>query len=158
MDAKGTPKAESALQRPGESIFLVILLLALALLFPEAHKLPGIFQGEWAGPGSLAQLLLLVMAALAGGLLVSAWRTGSAALMPTVRYLFSRDAVLLLATVIGYAVVLVPFSFELATFGFLVAAMYLLEPVMLLRKVILAIATVGVIFVIFSMLFEVVLP
>ncbi len=158
METKGTQGTERALQRPGESIFLVVLLLGLVRLFPEALRLPGIFQAEWAGPGSLAQLLLIVLAALAGGLLVGALRTGSAALLPTARYLFSRDAVLLLLTVIGYTVGLVPLGFELATLGFLVAAMYLLEPVKLVRKVVLALATVGVIYVIFAMLFEVVLP
>jgi len=158
VDAKGSPKAESALQRPGESIFLVVLLLGLVRVFFEALELPGIFQRQWAGPGSLAQLLLLVMAALAGGLLISALRKGSAALKPTARYLFSRDAVLLLLTIVGYTVALVPLGFVLATLGFLIAAMYWLEPVRLVRKVVLAVATVGVIYVIFAMLFEVVLP
>lgn len=158
MKTKDTPNAVRSLQQPGESIFLVVILLGLALLFPEALELPGVFQAQWAGPGSLAQLLLLALAALAGGLLITALRTGSAALLPTVRYLFSRDAVLLLATVIGYAVALVPLGFELATLGFLVASMYLLEPVKLMRKAVLAVATVGVIYVIFAMLFEVVLP
>jgi len=153
-----THDVRHAEKRPGEGVFLVVLLLILARLWPEALRLPGIFQGVWAGSGSVAQLLLLILMALAGGLLVTAVRTGSQRLMPTVKYLFSRDAVLLLATVIGYTVALVPLGFELATLGFLVAAMYLLEPVKLLRKAVLAVATVGVIYVIFAMLFEVVLP
>jgi hypothetical protein len=153
-----THEVRQAEKRPGEGIFLAVLLLGLARLLPEALKLPGIFQGEWAGSGSVAQLLLLALMALAGGLLVTAVRADSQGLMPTVKYLFSRDAVLLLATVVGYTVALVPLGFELATLGFLVAAMYLLEPVRLLRKAVLAVATVGIIYVIFAMLFEVVLP
>jgi uncharacterized membrane protein len=153
-----THEVRQAEKRPGEGIFLAVLLLGLARLLPEALKLPGIFQGQWAGPGSVAQLLLLALMALAGGLLVAAIRVGSQSLTLTARYLFSRDAVLLLACVIGYTVALVPLGFELATLGFLVAAMYLLEPVRMLRKVALAVATVGIIYVIFAMLFEVVLP
>jgi hypothetical protein len=144
--------------RPGEGLFLAVLLLGLAWLLPEALKLPGVFQGQWAGPGSVAQLLLVGMLVLTGGLLLTALRTGSPAVGATVQYLLSRDAALLLLTAVAYAIAIVPIGFETATFGFLVAAMYLLDPQRFGHKALVAAGTVGTIYVIFARLFAVILP
>jgi hypothetical protein len=130
----------------------------MARLFIEALKLNGVFQGQWAGPGSLAQMLLLAMGVLIIALMASAWRQGSAALRATVSYLFSRDAVLLLFTVIAYTFAMGILGFEVATFVFLLSSMYLLDSRKPLQKAIIALATVGVVYLIFSMLFEVILP
>lgn len=143
---------------PGEGGFLAVLLLGLARLLPEALKLPGIFQGEWAGPGSVAQLLLVIMLVLTGGLLVTMLRKGSFAFRATIHYLLSRDAILLLLAVIAYAIAIVPIGFETATFGFLVTTMYLLDPQRLGHKTLVAAGTVGTIYVVFALLFEVILP
>jgi len=158
VDQNQEQKTHSTPHRPGESIFIIFVVLGLVGLMPEALALPGVFQGQWAGPGSMPQLLLGVMFALAGGLLIRALRTGSVGLMATVRYLFSRDAVLLLVTVILYAVVLAAVGFEIATFAFLMTTMYLLNPVKPLQKAVIAFATVSVIYAVFALLFEVVLP
>lgn len=158
MDTNAPQKAPRTVSKPGESIFLAVVLLGLAILLPEALKLPGLFQGQWAGPGSLAQLLLVAMALLTGSLLLVSLRTGSVAFMLTARYLFSRDAVMLLLTVVLYTILIVPLGFEISTFAFLLAAMYVLNPVKPLQKAAIAFATVAVIYAIFVMLFEVILP
>lgn len=158
MDQSESPQATQTRGKPGEIIFLTIVLLALARLFPEALQLKGVFQGQWAGPGSVAQLLLVAMGAFVIMLMPSAWRQGSAALGATVSYLFSRDAVLLLVTVVAYAFIMGFVGFEIATFAFLLVAMYLLDSHKPLQKAFIALATVGVVYVIFSMLFAVILP
>jgi len=158
VDTNAPQKTSRTSSKPGESIFLAVVLLGLAILLPEALKLSGLFQGQWAGPGSLAQLLLVAMALLTGSLLLFSLRTGSAALIPTARYLFSRDAVMLLLTVVLYTILIVPLGFEISTFAFLLAAMYVLNPVKPLQKAAIAFATVAVIYAIFVMLFEVILP
>jgi len=98
------------------------------------------------------------MALLTGSLLLVSLRTGSVAFMLTARYLFSRDAVMLLLTVVLYTILIVPLGFEISTFAFLLAAMYVLNPVKPLQKAAIAFATVAVIYAIFVMLFEVILP
>lgn len=158
VNQSASPAAQQTRGKPGEIIFLAILLLAIARLFPEARKLNGVLQGQWAGPGSLAQLLLMAMGTIIIVLMASAWRKGTATLGATVSYLFSRDAVLLLVTVIAYAFTLGILGFEIATFAFLLTAMYLLDSRKPLHKAVVALATVGVIYVIFAMLFKVILP
>ncbi len=158
MNRSVSPVSQPKTGKPGEIIFLAAMLLGIARLFPEALKLSGVLQGQWAGAGSLAQSLLIAMAVLILTLTISVWRQSPMDIGATVRYLFSRDAVLLLVTVIAYTFAMGQLGFVIATFAFLLSAMYLLDMHKPLQKVVIALATVGVVYAIFAMLFKVILP
>jgi len=143
---------------PGELLFLAVIGVLIAVLFPEALELQGVFHRVYGGPGSLAQIMLIAMSLLTIFLALPAARKGQHGLAQTIKYLFSRDAVMLLVTVTIYALVVDLIGFIIATFAFLLATMYLLDKSKLPQKAILCAATVGTVWLLFSFLFEVVLP
>jgi len=158
MQQESQAPASKEASRPGELLFLAMIGVLIAILFPEALELPGVFQAVYGGPGSLAQIMLVAMSLLAVFLAVPAVRKGQHGLQQTIKYLFSRDAVMLLVTVSIYALVVDRIGFIIATFAFLLITMYLLDKSKLPQKAILCAATVGTIWLLFSFLFEVVLP
>ena len=140
-------------------MMLVLFVICLALFVDSLHS-PGIFQGHSAGPGSIPQLvtgaLLLMLVALAIQFARNGYREGS--LGDLLHHLFDRQVIFLLATLTIYGFVVETIHFVPATFLFLVATMYLLEPKKLLLKVIVSAGTLAVLYLIFSTLFQVVLP
>jgi putative tricarboxylic transport membrane protein len=73
-------------------------------------------------------------------------------------HLFDKQVIFLIATLTIYGFIVETIHFVPATFLFLVATMYLLEPKKLLLKVIVSAGTLAVLYLIFSTLFQVVLP
>ena len=144
--------------RSGEVFFLVALLLLLGAVLHQAAQLRGVFQGIPAGPGSLAQIMAVGAVLLIVILSVQARRGDRLSLISTSRYLFSRDVVMLLTAVIVYGLVLVQLGFEIATFLFLLGTMYYLDKSNLRQKALISLGTVIAIVVLFTFLFEVVLP
>lgn len=144
----------------GEYKMLVLLLLICAGLFFDSLRSPGLFQGVSSGPGSIPQLvagaLILMVLALAVQLLRRRYQEGS--FKECANHLFNKDVVILLVTVSIYGLVVETIHFVPATFLFLVATMYLLERKHLLLKIAVSAATVGGLYLIFSTLFQVVLP
>jgi putative tricarboxylic transport membrane protein len=144
----------------GEFKMMLLLLVICVALFVDSLRSPGIFQGQSAGPGSIPQLvtgsLVLMIVGLAIQFLRKNYREGSFG--DLLHHLFDRQVVFLLTTLIVYGLIVETIHFVPATFLFLVATMYLLEPKKLLLKVIVSAGTLAVLYLIFSTLFQVVLP
>jgi hypothetical protein len=150
---------ERTLPKGEFKMMLLLFVIALAL-FIGALDSPGFFQGESAGPGSIPQLvsgsLVLMIAALAVQTFRRAYREGSFA--DLMHHLFDKQVIVLLVAVTIYGLVVETIHFVPATFIFLVAVMYLLEPGKLMLKLVVSAGTLGVLYLIFSTLFQVVLP
>jgi hypothetical protein len=153
------PIVESPAPR-GEYKMLALLMIICGALFYDSLRSPGLAQGESSGPGSIPQLvagaLVLMVIALAIQCFKRGYKEGSFA--DAVHYLFDREVVVLLGTIAVYGLVIETIHFVPATFLFLVATMYLLERKHLLLKIAVSAGTVGVLYLIFSTLFQVVLP
>ena len=158
-----TAIAEQPIVQPspkGEYKMLLLLLIICGGLFIDTLNSPGIFQGVTSGPGSIPQLvagaLILMLFALAIQCLSRGYKEGTFA--EFIHYLFDKDVVVLIVTVLIYGLVVETIHFIPATFIFLVATMYLLERKHLLLKIAVSAGTVGGLYLIFSTLFQVVLP
>jgi phosphatidylglycerophosphate synthase len=155
----GSVKPDHA--RPkGEYKMMLVLLIICVALFVDSLRSPGLFQGESAGPGSIPQLvtgaLILMIVGLAIQFARKRYREGSFG--DLLHHLFDKHVVMLLATLTIYGFVVETIHFVPATFAFLVATMYLLDPRKLLLKVIISAGTLAVLYLVFSTLFQVVLP
>jgi hypothetical protein len=73
-------------------------------------------------------------------------------------HLFDKQVIMLLTTLAIYGFVVETIHFVPATFLFLVGTMYLLDRRKLIQKVIISAGTLAVLYLIFSTLFQVVLP
>ena len=144
----------------GEYKMMLVLFVICGALFVDSLRSPGIFQGHSAGPGSIPQLvtgaLLLMIVGLAIQFARRDYREGSFG--DLLHHLFDKHVVFLLATLTLYGFIVETIHFVPATFLFLVATMYLLEPRKLLLKVVVSAGTLAVLYLIFSTLFQVVLP
>lgn len=144
----------------GEYKMMLALFVICMALFVDSLRSPGIFQGQSAGPGSIPQLvtgaLLLMIVGLAIQFARKNYREGSFG--DLLHHLFDKQVIFLLATLTTYGLIVETIHFVPATFLFLVATMYLLEPRKLLLKVIVSAGTLAVLYLIFSTLFQVVLP
>lgn len=144
----------------GEFKMMLLLLVICVALFVDSLRSPGVFQGHSAGPGSIPQLvtgaLVLMIIGLAIQFFRKNYREGSFG--DLLHHLFDKHVIFLLTTLIVYGLIVETIHFVPATFLFLVTTMYLLEPKKLLLKVIVSAGTLGVLYLIFSTLFQVVLP
>ncbi|MDR1709580.1 MAG: tripartite tricarboxylate transporter TctB family protein, partial [Candidatus Accumulibacter sp.] len=144
----------------GEYKMMLLLFVVCAALFADSLRSEGVFQGQGAGPGSIPQIVggatLLLIAGLALQFFRRGYREGG--FDDLMRHLFDRDVVILLVTLTIYGFVLEELHFVPATFLFLVATMYLLDPRKLLIKIAVSAGTLAALYFIFSTLFKVVLP
>jgi len=156
-----TQSAEAEKPMPkGEYKMLLLLMVICGGLFIDSLNSPGLMQGVTSGPGSIPQLvagaLVLLLVVLAIQCFARGYKEGS--LAEAAHYLFDRDVVILITTVLIYGLIVETIHFVPATFLFLVATMYLLERKQLWLKIAISAGTVGVLYLIFSTLFQVVLP
>lgn len=155
-----SPSKPPATPPKGEYKMMVLLFVIGVALFVDSLRSPGVFQGHSAGPGSIPQLvagaLVLMVLGLAMQYLKRGYKDGSFG--DLIHYLFEREVVILLTTLTIYAFIIETIHFVPATFLFLVSTMWLLDPKKLLQKVIISAGTLGVLYLIFSTLFQVVLP
>lgn len=144
----------------GEYKMLALLLIICGALFADSLGVKGIFQGIPSGPGGIPQLvsggLVLLILGLAVGLLKRGYKEGT--LQETIKYLFNQEVVILLIMLVLYGLVLETIHFIPATFLFLVGTMYLLDRTRLVHKIIVSAGTLAVLVLIFSTIFQVVLP
>ena len=145
---------------PGELWFLGLMFVLTLALFIDSLKLEGIFHGL-TNPTSFVQVFLLAMFVL---ILLEVCRIvirdkhRESRLKNVIRYLISRDVIVLLAMVIVYAVTLPYLHFTAASVLFLFVTMYLLHRKQPLRKFLIAIGVVAVILLLFFYVMRVVLP
>jgi len=144
--------------RSGEIYFLGAMLLLLAAVLREAAELRGVFQGVPAGAGSLAQIMGVGAILLVIGLAFQTRHEGRSSFTGMIRYLFSGDVVMLLLAVIVYGLIMANLGFAISTFIFLLGTMFLLDRSNLRQKAIISLGTVVTIVILFTFLFEVVLP
>ena len=160
-DAESMTEQEAEKPLPkGEYKMLVLLMIICGALFYDSLNSPGLFQGVTSGPGSIPQLvagsLVLMILVLATQCFAKGYKEGSFG--EFIHYLFDKDVVILITTVLLYGLIVETIHFVPATFIFLVATMYLLERKHLLLKIAVSAGTVGGLYLIFSTLFQVVLP
>ncbi|MBB1074164.1 tripartite tricarboxylate transporter TctB family protein [Rhodoferax sp. 4810] len=144
----------------GEYKMLVLLMVICGALFYDSLRSPGLAQGVSSGPGSIPQLVAGALVLMVIVLAIQCFRRGykEGTWAEAVHYLFDKEVVVLLSTIAVYGLVIETIHFVPATFLFLVATMYLLERKHLLLKIAISAGTVGVLYLIFSTLFQVVLP
>lgn len=144
----------------GEYKMMALLFVICVALFVDSLRSPGFFQGHSAGPGSIPQLvagaLVVMIVGLAMQYLKRGYKEGSFG--DLLHHLFDREVVVLLTTLTIYAFVVETIHFVPATFLFLVGTMWLLDPRKLLQKLIISGLTLGGLYLVFSTLFQVVLP
>ncbi|WP_153111430.1 tripartite tricarboxylate transporter TctB family protein [Propionivibrio limicola] len=148
-------------KRPkGEYKMMALLFIICVALFVDSLNSEGLFQGVSAGPGSIPQLvggsMIIMIIALAMQFLKKGYKEGTFG--DLLHHLFDRDVVILLITLTIYGFIVETIHFVPATFLFLVSTMYLLEPKKLWLKVLVSAGTLGVLYLIFTTLFQVVLP
>jgi hypothetical protein len=144
----------------GEYKMMMLLFVICLALFIDSLRSPGLFQGHSAGPGSIPQLvtgaLVLMILGLAVQFLKRGYKEGTFGEL--LHHLFDKEVVILLTTLALYGFVVETITFVPATFLFLVLTMYLLDPKQLLLKAIISAGTVAALYLVFSTLFQVVLP
>ncbi len=144
----------------GEYKMILVLLVICVALFADSLRSEGIFQGNSAGPGSIPQLvggaLILMLVTLAIQFYRKGYKEGSFG--DLIHYLFDKEVVILLITLAIYGFIVEKIHFVPATFLFLVTTMYLLEPKKLLLKIAVSAGTLAALYLIFTTLFQVVLP
>jgi hypothetical protein len=154
------PPSEPETRRPGEYWIVGILILIVGALFVEAAKLPGIFQGFSNNRGSMPQImtgtvLLLILLVMIGmvrrGYKQGTFREGLA-------YVFSPEVAILLVAVGAYALLVEWLHFKITTLLFLWGCMFFFDRKRPLHKLLVSAGTLVVLVVIFSTVFNVLLP
>lgn len=160
----GTTASEPPIVQPpqpkGEYKMLALLMIICGALFYDSLRSPGLFQGVSSGPGSIPQLVAGALVLMVVALAIQCFRRGykEGTWAETVHYLFDQEVVILLTTIAIYGLIIETIHFVAATFLFLVSTMYLLERKHLPLKIAVSAGTVGLLYLIFSTLFQVVLP
>lgn len=146
--------------RPGEYWIVGILLLIVGALFVEAARLPGIFQGFSHGTGTLPQIMtstvLFLILLVVIGMVRRGYRQGT--FREAVAYIFSPEVVILLIAVGAYALLVEWLHFNITTLIFLWGCMFAFDRKRPLHKLLVSAGTLVVLVVIFSTVFNVLLP
>ncbi|WP_422443930.1 tripartite tricarboxylate transporter TctB family protein [Thermoanaerobacterium sp. DL9XJH110] len=147
-------------KNPGELYFLLLLFIINGAFFIESLKLKGIMQGLYNESGFIPQIISAVSIIMISILIIHYIRGNDTEKKPfeALRYLFSRDVIILLVLVILYAFVLEILHFKLATFLFLYISMLMFDRNKPVQKFIISLGTLVSIVVIFAYLFQVILP
>ena len=152
--------ASDVSQLHGEYKLLVLLFVIGAALCYEAMDVKGIVQGVSSGPGSIPQLVTILLLLLIGveacSLFRKGYKEGSGREM--LDLLFDKDVITLLVTVVAYGLLIETFGFVITSTVYLFVTMYLLDRKQPLKKLLISVGTVAVLYLIFSTIFQVVLP
>lgn len=148
------------IQRSGEYKMLTLLFIIFAALFADSLRVEGIYQGRSNGPGSIPQIVCTIMLILVAVQAAVLWRQGyqEGTLRDVVKHLFNKDVLILFVMVVLYGLLVETLTFVPTSIIFLIAAMYFLERTHLVKKVVISVSVVACLYVIFSTIFQVVLP
>lgn len=159
---QAVPEETVIIKKPpkGELKLLVILMILGIGWFTESLGVEGVFQKVSNGPGSIAQLValaLVVMVAIHGfNLIKSGHKDGS---WQEIReYLFDKQVVILICMILLYGFLVEILTFVPTSILFLTSTMYLLERRDFIKKFLISSTFVGILYLIFSTAFQVVLP
>ncbi len=144
----------------GEFKMMAVMFVISLALFVDSLRSDGIFQGHSAGPGSIPQLVSGALVLMIIGLAIQFFRKHyqEGTFGDLLHHLFDKEVIILLVMLVLYALVVETIHFVPATFLFMVGTMYLLEPDKVVLKLIVSAGTLGLLYLIFSTLFQVVLP
>ena len=143
--------------RPGERAFALILLLLSGFVFSEAYSISG-FKGLTTG-GVMPMLASAMMVVSSLTILVGTLsRSTSAEAQTIIDYLFPLRAVLFASLVVLYATTIPYAGFMLASGAFLFVAIWGLWRKGPLWSLAISIVSMVVIYLLFRMVFQVVLP
>jgi uncharacterized protein involved in response to NO len=145
----------------GELKLLALLMIIGVTLFVDSLKIDGVFQGANNGPGTLAQLIALALIFLVGGRAVvlikdAEYKEGNWQQLK--KYLFDQQVVILIVMIILYGLLVETLHFVPTSILFLITTMYLLERKEFVKKSIISCVFVGILYLVFSTAFQVVLP
>lgn len=149
---KGVPKGELKLQG-------LLLIMGIGW-FIDSLKVDGIFQGANNGPGTIAQLVAMALIAMVLGRVYVLLRAGhkDGSWRDLKGYLFDNQVILVIVMVLLYGLLVETLHFVPTSIIFLSVTMYLLDRKNPVKKVIISCIFVGVLYLIFSTAFQVVLP
>lgn len=145
----------------GELKLLALLMLIGVALFVDSLNVDGLFQGVNNGPGTIAQIIALALIFLVGSRAVSlmrdpAYREGT--WKDVKAYLFDQQVIILIVMIILYGFLVEKLHFVPTSILFLITTMYLLDRKNLIKKAIISCIFVGILYLVFSTAFQVVLP
>jgi hypothetical protein len=140
-------------KRKGEDLFGLIFLVLSVGLFWQSYKIAGF--SALSSPGAFPMAASGVMTIAAAVVVIGNLRRGGGvdpeAILPMPVFLF-------MALLLAYALLLAPLGFLPASYLFLLLGTQLLGRGSLLRTALLSAATLAVIYVVFRIVFQVVLP
>lgn len=144
---------ESHQKRRGEDLFGLIVLVVGVVLFWQSYLIAGFsaLSSPGAFPMATAAVMVISGVIVVIGNLRRRGRLSDEKILPGTVLLFT-------GLVVAYAVALVPLGFILASFGFLVLGTKLLYRSGWTRCILLALVSLVLIYVIFRLVFQVVLP
>jgi hypothetical protein len=149
-------------REPGELVFAYVALMFSLFLFSQAYKIAGFESVSSAGVFPLVATGLMVLTSLvtiarAHRLQVTT-ESGSSALRAFRRQVTPRDFVVFTAITILYTAALDTLGFLLSSFLFLTTAIFYLHQRRLVFTIGVALVALTLIYVVFRVAFEVVLP
>ncbi len=152
---------ESQKDKPkGEFKLLLILFVMGVAWLIESFGSDGIVQGVSNGPGSIAQLTAVILVMLVVKQGFGLWRQGYRdGVWADVRsYLFGRKVVMMIAAILLYGLAVERLTFVPAGIVFCTAMMYVLDRKDFWKKLMISVFFIGIVYVIFSWVFKVILP
>ncbi len=158
--ADQTDRQDAPKHAAGEIWFLGLMFLMILALFLDSLKLKGIFTG-FTNPSSLPQIFLLLLFFL---IILVTCRTlfrdkfKERSFKEAIKYLVSKDVVILLVMVLAYLLLLPFLHFTITSLIFLFGTMYLLDRRKPLQKLLISIGVIAGVQLIFHYLMQVVLP
>ncbi|TPE50957.1 tripartite tricarboxylate transporter TctB family protein [Amaricoccus solimangrovi] len=144
---------EHHVKHRGEDAFGLVVLVVSVLLLWKSYTIAGF--SALSSPGAFPMAASAVMVFSASLVVIgNARRRGRL----SGEEILPRTVVLFTALVIAYAAALVPLGFLPASFLFLILAMKLLYRASWLRSLIIALASLALVYIVFRLVFQVVLP
>lgn len=144
----------------GELKLLALLMIMGVAWLVDSLNVEGVFQGVSNGPGSLAQMVALALVLMIAGRFVMLIKSGhqDGGWEDIKKYLFDKQVVILIVMILLYGLLVETLHFVPTSILFLSITMYLLERTNPLKKCLISCTFVGVLYLIFSTAFQVVLP
>lgn len=143
-------------KRPGEDLFGLLVLMGSLFLLWTAYTISGF--DSLSSPGAFPMAVALVMVLSSAYVCWDNIRRNRAKVGIDRTPLLSKTAMAFLALIVAYGALLEALGFLLSSFLFLVAGMALLRAGSLPRILALVVACLVVIYVLFRLTFQVVLP
>lgn len=143
-------------RRPGEMVFNVVLVLGSLVLLWSAYGISG-FEALSA-PGVIPMVASAVMLVCAGLALRDTLRKPATTTETVARNILPMPVIVTILAILGYALALRPLGFLPTSVVFLTGLIAYLTRYSLLRSALLSVLIVGVIYLLFRIVFTVLMP